>query len=138
MSAFKRPSAYGGCVFKPVARRANLWPIEYPKVAGSALYCRTGRCPLRCSLTDGNSVRALMAPAWAGKTPGPQLALLWVFCRIDYLLATPGVTALARREHVYLEQRFSGHAPLTIDRLRLQALTCRRAIGPGDGGRQGW
>ena len=86
----------------------------------------------------GHSVRALMAPAWAGKTPGPQLALLWVFCRIDYLLATPGVTALARREHVYLEQRFSGHAPLTIDRLRLQALTCRRAIGPGDGGRQGW
>ena len=48
-------------------------------------------------------------------TPGPQLALLWVFCRIDDQLATPGVAALARREHIYLDQRFSDHAPLTID-----------------------
>ena len=35
--------------------------------------------------------------------------------RIDYHLATPGVAALARREHIYLEQRFSDHAPLVID-----------------------
>ena len=35
--------------------------------------------------------------------------------RIDYQLATPGVAALARREHIYLDQRFSDHAPLTID-----------------------
>ena len=35
--------------------------------------------------------------------------------RLDYHLATPGVAALARREHIYLEQRFSDHAPLTID-----------------------
>jgi exodeoxyribonuclease-3 len=30
-------------------------------------------------------------------------------------LATPGVAALARAEHIYLEQRFSDHAPLAID-----------------------
>jgi exodeoxyribonuclease-3 len=35
--------------------------------------------------------------------------------RIDYHLATPAVAALARREHIYLEQRFSDHAPLIID-----------------------
>ena len=27
--------------------------------------------------------------------------------RLDYHLATPGVAALATREHIYLEQRFS-------------------------------
>ena len=35
--------------------------------------------------------------------------------RLDYHLATPGVAALARREAIYLDQRFSDHAPLTID-----------------------
>jgi exodeoxyribonuclease-3 len=35
--------------------------------------------------------------------------------RIDYHLATPGMAALARRESIYLEQRFSDHAPLIID-----------------------
>ena len=35
--------------------------------------------------------------------------------RLDYHLATPGIAALARREHIYLDQRFSDHAPLTID-----------------------
>ena len=35
--------------------------------------------------------------------------------RLDYHLATPGVAALARREQIYLAQRFSDHAPLTID-----------------------
>ncbi len=35
--------------------------------------------------------------------------------RIDYHLATPGLAALARKEHIYLDQRFSDHAPLTID-----------------------
>ena len=35
--------------------------------------------------------------------------------RLDYHLATPGVAALARRESIFLEQRFSDHAPLTID-----------------------
>jgi exodeoxyribonuclease-3 len=35
--------------------------------------------------------------------------------RLDYQLATAGVAALARRESIYLEQRFSDHAPLIID-----------------------
>lgn len=35
--------------------------------------------------------------------------------RLDYHLATPGIAAAARREHIYLEQRFSDHAPLVID-----------------------
>ncbi len=35
--------------------------------------------------------------------------------RLDYHLATPGIAALARRESIYLAQRFSDHAPLTID-----------------------
>jgi exodeoxyribonuclease-3 len=35
--------------------------------------------------------------------------------RIDYHLATPGLAALARREQIYLDQRFSDHAPLVID-----------------------
>ena len=35
--------------------------------------------------------------------------------RLDYHLATPGIAALARRESIYLEQRYSDHAPLTID-----------------------
>jgi len=35
--------------------------------------------------------------------------------RLDYHLATPGVAALARREAIYLAQRFSDHAPLTVD-----------------------
>jgi exodeoxyribonuclease-3 len=35
--------------------------------------------------------------------------------RIDYHLATPGIAAMARSEHIYLERRFSDHAPLVID-----------------------
>ncbi len=35
--------------------------------------------------------------------------------RLDYHLATPGVAALARREQIYLAQRFSDHAPVLID-----------------------
>jgi exodeoxyribonuclease-3 len=35
--------------------------------------------------------------------------------RLDYHLATPGIAAKARREAIYLNQRFSDHAPLTID-----------------------
>jgi exodeoxyribonuclease III len=35
--------------------------------------------------------------------------------RIDYHLATPGMAAMARREHIYLAQRFSDHAPLVMD-----------------------
>jgi exodeoxyribonuclease-3 len=35
--------------------------------------------------------------------------------RLDYHLATPGVAATAQREEIYLEQRFSDHAPVIID-----------------------
>ncbi len=35
--------------------------------------------------------------------------------RLDYHLATPGIAAHATREAIYLDQRFSDHAPLTID-----------------------
>ena len=40
---------------------------------------------------------------------------MWVFCRIDYHLATPAMAALARSEHIYKEQRFSDHAPMKVD-----------------------
>ena len=35
--------------------------------------------------------------------------------RIDYQIATPGIAAAARRAEVYKAERFSDHAPLTID-----------------------
>jgi exodeoxyribonuclease III len=35
--------------------------------------------------------------------------------RLDYHLATPATAQLARREHIYREQRFSDHAPITVD-----------------------
>ena len=35
--------------------------------------------------------------------------------RIDYHIATPAVAAMARRAEIYTAQRFSDHAPLTID-----------------------
>lgn len=35
--------------------------------------------------------------------------------RLDYQLATPSLAALARKEMIYLDQRFSDHAPLIID-----------------------
>ncbi len=35
--------------------------------------------------------------------------------RLDYHLATPAFAALARSEQIYKEQRFSDHAPMTVD-----------------------
>jgi exodeoxyribonuclease-3 len=35
--------------------------------------------------------------------------------RIDYHIATPGIAASARTAAIYKEQRFSDHAPLTVD-----------------------
>jgi len=35
--------------------------------------------------------------------------------RLDYHLATPAIAALARKESIYLDERFSDHAPVTID-----------------------
>jgi exodeoxyribonuclease-3 len=44
-----------------------------------------------------------------------QYARPQVIWRLDVHLATPGVTALARKEAIHIESRFSDHAPLTID-----------------------
>jgi exodeoxyribonuclease-3 len=35
--------------------------------------------------------------------------------RLDYHLATPKLAATARREHIYLAERFSDHAPVVVD-----------------------
>jgi len=35
--------------------------------------------------------------------------------RIDYQIATPGIAQRAKSASIYKEQRFSDHAPLTID-----------------------
>jgi exodeoxyribonuclease III len=35
--------------------------------------------------------------------------------RIDYHIATPGIAAQARKAAIYKDQRFSDHAPLTVD-----------------------
>ena len=35
--------------------------------------------------------------------------------RLDYHLATPAIAALAHTEHIYKDQRFSDHAPITVD-----------------------
>ena len=56
-------------------------------------------------------VNANRAATPVGDRPAP----LQVYCASDHHLATPAVAALAQREHIYLAQRFSDHAPLTID-----------------------
>ena len=35
--------------------------------------------------------------------------------RLDYHLATPAIAALAKTEHIYKEQKFSDHAPMTVN-----------------------
>ena len=35
--------------------------------------------------------------------------------RIDYQIATPVIAACARKVKIYLDNRFSDHAPLTVD-----------------------
>ena len=35
--------------------------------------------------------------------------------RLDYHLSTPGIGTLARRESIYKQQRFSDHAPITVE-----------------------
>jgi len=35
--------------------------------------------------------------------------------RLDYQIATPGLAALAKKEKIHLEPRFSDHAPLIVD-----------------------
>jgi len=38
-----------------------------------------------------------------------------VFCRRDDHLATPAPAALARTKHIYKGEKFSDHAPITVD-----------------------
>ena len=40
---------------------------------------------------------------------------MWVFCPSIYHLATPALAALARTEHIYKDEKFSDHAPITVD-----------------------
>ena len=40
---------------------------------------------------------------------------MWVFCPSIYHLATPAIAALARAEHIYKGEKFSDHAPITVD-----------------------
>ncbi len=59
-----------------------------------------------------------MALPWARgsrDTWPPWLASSRVSCRIGYHLATPKIAKTAKHEHIYLERRFSDHAPLVID-----------------------
>jgi exodeoxyribonuclease-3 len=35
--------------------------------------------------------------------------------RLDYQIATPGIAGRAKRAEIYTAQRFSDHAPLTVD-----------------------
>ena len=41
--------------------------------------------------------------------------ILQVLCRTIYHLATPTTAALARTESIYKGEKFSDHAPLTVD-----------------------
>ena len=40
---------------------------------------------------------------------------MWVFCTSIYHLATRALAETAQRAAVFKDQRFSDHAPLTID-----------------------
>jgi exodeoxyribonuclease-3 len=40
---------------------------------------------------------------------------MWVFCAMFYHLATPALAALARTESIYKDEKFSDHAPITIE-----------------------
>ena len=38
-----------------------------------------------------------------------------VYCRTGYHLATPAMAALARTESIYKGEKFSDHAPITVE-----------------------
>jgi hypothetical protein len=56
-------------------------------------------------------LRALQRSSHTLKIP----EFMQVFCASDYHLATPATAAKARRVAIYLDQRFSDHAPVIID-----------------------
>jgi exodeoxyribonuclease-3 len=73
----------------------------------------------------GNRKRIGLVDVFRTLNPHPEQYTWWsnrgqawaknVGWRIDYHLATPGLAKKALREHIYLEQRFSDHAPLVVD-----------------------
>jgi exodeoxyribonuclease-3 len=40
---------------------------------------------------------------------------MWVFRQSCYHLATPAIAQLARGESIYKAEKFSDHAPITVD-----------------------
>lgn len=40
---------------------------------------------------------------------------MWVYCRMNYQIATPNVAKTAKAASIFKNIRFSDHAPLTID-----------------------
>jgi exodeoxyribonuclease III len=40
---------------------------------------------------------------------------MWVFRRTCYHLATPALAQLARSESIYKAEKFSDHAPITVE-----------------------
>ncbi len=49
---------------------------------------------------------------WSNRGPAYAKNVGW---RLDYHLATPAMAALAKTEHIYKAQKFSDHAPITVD-----------------------
>lgn len=49
---------------------------------------------------------------WSNRGAAREKNIGW---RLDYQIATPAFAQLARRTSIYTEERFSDHAPLTID-----------------------
>ncbi len=50
---------------------------------------------------------------WSQRSPGARANNVgW---RLDYHIATPGIAATAKREEIFLAQRFSDHAPVVMD-----------------------
>lgn len=70
------------------------------------------RCPLYYTSNSVGTYTALGEPT---VSKHQKLSKLQVFCRTVYHLATPAFAALARSEHIYKQQRFSDHAPVTVD-----------------------
>lgn len=79
--------------------------------------------------SEGDLRRARTRPCWAQTStccrpcaPAPPETIVTSisnrdigFRQTDHHPAAPGMAVLARREAIYLEQRFSDHAPLMID-----------------------
>lgn len=65
--------------------------------------------------SDGTWHVLTINPSTAHSAMSKTQHSLQVFCRIDYHLATPALAATARAAAIYKDQRFSDHAPLTID-----------------------